>query len=82
LNLLDLFFADDRLGLGYGRELSNQSLRRDRGDDIPDVLELFYDVRLTRNFRVGASLQGRDGFSETVGGLRVRADFNLSELWR
>lgn len=82
LNLLDLFFADDRLGLGYGRELSNQSLRRDRGDDIPDVLELFYDVRLTPNFRVGASLQGRDGFSETVGGLRVRADFNLSELWR
>lgn len=82
LNVLDLFFADDRLGLAYGRNLSNQSLRRDRGDDIPDVLELFYDVRLTQNFRVGASLQGRDGFSETVAGLRVRADFNLSELWR
>lgn len=82
LNALDLFFADDRLGLGYGRELSNESLRRDRDQDIPDVLELFYDVRLTRNLRVGASLQERDGFSETVAGLRVRADFNLSELWR
>lgn len=82
LNALDLFFADDRLGLGYGRELSNESLRRDRDQDIPDVLELFYDLRLTQNLRVGASLQGRDGFSETVAGLRVRADFNLSELWR
>lgn len=82
LNALDLFFADDRLGLAYGRELSNEGLRRDRGDDIPDVLELFYDVRVLRNFRVGVSLQQRDGFSETVAGLRVRADFNLSELWR
>jgi hypothetical protein len=82
LNALDLFFADDRLGLAYGRELSNDSLRRDQGEDISDVLELFYDVRLTRNFRVGASLQAQDGFSETVAGLRVRADFNLSELWR
>ena len=82
LNVLDLFFADDRLGLGYGRELSNESLRREDDEDIPDVLELFYDVRLTRNFRVGVSLQERDGFSETVAGLRVRADFNLSELWR
>jgi hypothetical protein len=82
LNALDLFFADDRLGLGYGRALSNDSLRRDRGDDIPDVWELFYDVRLTRNFRAGASLQARAAFSETVAGLRLRADFNLSDLWR
>jgi hypothetical protein len=82
LNALDLFFADDRLGLGYGRALSNDSLRRDRGDDIPDVWELFYDVRLTRNFRAGVSLQAREAFSETVAGLRIRADFNLSDLWR
>ncbi|WAL60454.1 hypothetical protein [Thermocoleostomius sinensis] len=82
LNALDLFFADDRLGLGYGRALSNDSLRRDRDDEIPDVWELFYDVRLTRNFRVGASLQAREAFSETVAGLRIRADFNLSDLWR
>lgn len=82
VNVLDLFFADDRLGLGYGRELSNNSLRRDRDDEIPDVLELFYDVRLARHFRAGVTLQGRDAFSETVAGLRLRADFNLSDLWR
>jgi hypothetical protein len=82
VNLLDLFFADDRLGLAYGRELSNDSLRRDRGDEIPDVFEAFYDVRLTRNLRAGVSLQGRDAWSETVLGLRVRADVDLARLWR
>lgn len=81
-NLLDLFFADDRLGLAYGRELSNNSLRRDRGDEIPDVFEAFYDVRLTPNLRAGVTLQGRDAWSETVLGLRVRADLNLAGLWR
>jgi hypothetical protein len=81
-NLLDLFFADDRLGLAYGRELSNNSLRGDRGDEIPDVFEAFYDVRLTPNLRAGVTLQGRDAWSETVLGLRVRADLNLAGLWR
>ena len=81
-NLLDLFFADDRLGLAYGRELSNNSLRRDRGDEIPDVFEAFYDVRLTPNLRAGVTLQGRDAWSETVLGLRVRADLDLAGLWR
>ncbi|WP_416669959.1 hypothetical protein [Egbenema bharatensis] len=82
VNVLDLFFADDRLGLAYGRELSNNCLRRDRGDEIPDVFEAFYDVRLTRNLRAGVSLQGRDAWSETVLGLRVRADLDLARLWR
>lgn len=77
MNLLDLFLPDDRLGLGYGRQLSNNGLRRDDNDKVPDVLELFYDVRLTPNLRMGASLQERNGFSETIFGFRVRADFDL-----
>ncbi|MBD3881037.1 porin [Phormidium tenue FACHB-886] len=75
LNLLDVFMADDRLGLAYGRQLSNSNLRGD--DKIPDVLEAFYDVRLTPNLRAGVSFQERNGFSDTVLGLRIRADFNV-----
>lgn len=82
INALDLFFADDRLGLGYGRALSNNGLRRDRGNEIPDVLELFYDARITPNLRAGVILQGRDAWSETVLGLRIRADLNFAELGR
>ncbi len=77
VNLLDLFLPDDRLGLGYGRELSNNALRQDRGDKIPDVLEVFYDFRLSPNFRAGATFQQRDGFSDTVLGIRLRADFDI-----
>ncbi|GAB4377174.1 MAG: hypothetical protein Kow00121_25870 [Elainellaceae cyanobacterium] len=82
INVLDLFFDDDRLGLGYGRALSNNDLRRDRDDEIPDVVELFYDARITPNLRAGVTVQGRDAWSETVLGLRVRADFNFAELGR
>lgn len=82
LNFLDLFFPDDRLGLAYGRQLSNDELREDEGDEIPDVLELFYDVRLTPHLRAGVTIQQRDGFSETVMGFRVRADVNAAELGR
>jgi hypothetical protein len=82
MNLLDLFMEDDRLGLGYGRQLSNNGLRREAGDDVPDVLELFYDIRLTENLRAGAAVQARDGFSEAVFGFRVRADFDTDELGR
>ncbi|MBW4657428.1 MAG: carbohydrate porin [Drouetiella hepatica Uher 2000/2452] len=77
VNLLDLFLPDDRLGLGYGRELSNDALRQDRGDKIPDVLEVFYDFRVSPNFRAGATFQQRDGFSDTVLGIRLRADFDI-----
>ena len=31
-NFLDVFAPDDRLGLAYGRGLSNESLRRQIGD--------------------------------------------------
>lgn len=77
LNFLDLFMPDDRLGFGYGRNLSNDELRRDNDDKVPDVWELFYDARISPNFRAGATLQARDEFSDFVAGFRVRADFDL-----
>jgi hypothetical protein len=77
LNFLDLFTPDDRLGLAYGRQLSNDDLRQDRGNKIPDVLELFYDFRLSSNLRAAVTVQERDGFSDTVLGIRVRADFDI-----
>ncbi|MGJ3251861.1 MAG: hypothetical protein ACFE0J_12115 [Elainellaceae cyanobacterium] len=82
MNLLDLFITGDRLGLGYGRLLSNTDARRDRGDNLPDVLELFYDAPITRNLRAGVTLQQRDGFSETVAGFRIRVDFDGNDIRR
>ena len=76
LNLLDVFMADDRLGLAYGQQLSNSGLRH-RGDKTPDVLEAFYDFRLSSNLRAGVMVQERNGFSDTVLGLRIRADFDV-----
>ena len=76
LNLLDLLMADDRLGLAYGMQLSNSNLRQ-RGDRIPDVLEAFYDFRLLPNLRAGVMVQERNGFSDSVLGLRIRADFDV-----
>jgi hypothetical protein len=77
---LDLFLEGDRLGLGYSRQLSNTDLRRDRGDPVPDVLELFYDARITRNLRAGVTLRQQDGLSETIAGFRIRVDFDAREL--
>ncbi|PSB30413.1 carbohydrate porin [Stenomitos frigidus] len=82
LNFLDIFLPNDRLGIGYGRQLSNDDLRRARGDQNPDVLELFYDFRITPNLRAAVMLQERNAFSETVLGVRVRTDFDLSPLFR
>lgn len=81
-NLLDLFMPYDRLGLAYGRELSNDDLRVDRDDDYPDVWELFYDFRITPNLRAGVTLQSTNQFSETIGGFRIRADFDSSDFGR
>jgi hypothetical protein len=78
LNLLDLFLPSDRFGIAYGRQLSNNDLRRDNDDDIPDVLEVFYDIRLARNLRAGVMLQERNGFSETVVGFRIKTELNLT----
>ncbi|MBW4468981.1 MAG: carbohydrate porin [Stenomitos rutilans HA7619-LM2] len=82
LNFLDIFLPSDRLGLGYGRQLSNDDLRRDRGDNNPDVLELFYDFRITPNLRAAVMLQERNSFSDTVLGVRVRTDFDISSVFR
>lgn len=79
LSFLDLFTPDDRLGLGYGRALSNESLRR---GDTPDVLEVFYDFKFLPNLRLGFTVQGRDGFDETVFGIRVRSEFDVTPRGR
>lgn len=74
-SFLDLLTPNDRLGLGYGRSLSNDSLRRGVS---PDVLELFYDFQFLPNLRLGFTVQGRDDFSETVVGVRVKSEFNVT----
>jgi hypothetical protein len=80
-NVLDLFMPYDRLGLAYGQALSNADLR-DQEDDYPDVWELFYDFRITPNLRAGVTLQATDQFSETIGGFRIRAEFDSSDFGR
>ncbi len=77
LNFLDLFMQDDRLGFGYGRDLSNNGLRRDLGNKVPDVWELFYDFRLLPNLRAGVTLQARDEFSDVIAGFRVKTEIDL-----
>ncbi|MBX2863166.1 MAG: carbohydrate porin [Leptolyngbyaceae cyanobacterium MAG.088] len=78
VNFLDLIIDDDRFGIGYGRDLSDDDRRQGKR---PDVLETFYDIRLAPNARAAISLQFRDEFSETVLGFRVRADWDLLELF-
>lgn len=81
-NALDLFFPDDRLGLAYGRQLSNASAQQASGRPVPDVLELFYDLRLSPNLRAGVSVQERNAFTETYLGLRLRYDLADRDLRR
>lgn len=75
LSFLDLFAPDDRLGLAYGSALSNDALRQGKQ---PDVVELFYDVKLLANLRFGLSFQGRDNFDESVFGVRVKSEFDIT----
>lgn len=82
LNFLDLFMKNDRLGFGYGRDLSNDSLRRANRNKVPDVWEVFYDFRLTSYLRAGVTLQARDEFSDIVAGFRVKTEFDLLNLGR
>lgn len=82
ITFLDLLTRDDRLGLAYGRGLSNDQLRRQSGIDNPDVLELFYDFRLLPNLRVGFSIQERNNFSETIAGVRVKTEFDVTPRGR
>jgi Carbohydrate-selective porin, OprB family len=76
-NFLDLLMPYDRLGLGYGRGLSNDDLRRQGDTKVPDVLELFYDFRISDNLRLGFTVQERNQFSETVVGFRLKTQFDL-----
>ena len=80
LNFLDLFLRDDRLGFGYGRNLSNDDLRRQTGAKVPDVWEVFYDIRLSPILRAALSLQQRNQFTETVVGFRVKTEFDVTSL--
>jgi hypothetical protein len=76
---VDLFTRDDRLGLAYGTALSSDSLRR---GNRPDVAELYYDFQLIPNLRLGFTVQGRDNFSETVVGVRVKSEFDVTPRGR
>jgi len=77
LTFLDLFLPNDRLGIGYGRELSNDRLRRDAGNSIPDAAEIFYDFQVIPHLRLGFTFQALRDFSETIAGVRVRTEFDL-----
>nr|WP_290227150.1 hypothetical protein [Trichocoleus desertorum] len=79
---LDVFAPDDRLGLAYGRQLSNAALRREQGDRNPDVLELYYDFRFLPNLRLGFTLQELNGFSETIAGFRLKTEFDVTPKGR
>jgi hypothetical protein len=82
VSFLDVFSAEDRLGVAYGRGLSNNKLRARVDDPQPDALEAFYDFRFMPNLRLGFSLQGRNGFSEIVGGIRVKTEFDVTPKGR
>ena len=82
LTFLDVFARDDRLGLAYGRDLSNNALRQRSGENAPDVLELFYDFRVLPNLRVGFSVQERSNFSEVVAGFRLKTEFDVTPKGR
>jgi len=82
VNGLDVFMAGDRLGLGYGRQLSNNALRQASGNSVPDVWELFYDAKIFDNLRAGISLQQRNAWTETYLGFRVRYDLVWNPLRR
>jgi hypothetical protein len=80
VNGLDVWMAGDRLGLGYGRQLSNPALRQANGGPRPDVWELFYDAPVLDNLRAGISLQQRNAWTETYLGLRLRYDLVWNPL--
>ncbi len=82
LNFLDLLAPYDRLGIAYGQNLSNNTLRLAGGAKRPDVLEVFYDFRALPNLRLGLTVQERQNFSETVLGVRVKTEFDVTPFGR
>jgi hypothetical protein len=80
---LDLFMPNDRLGLAYGQQLSNEDLRRQSNSLIPDVLEVYYDLPIAKGLRAGVTFQERNQFSEIVAGFRIKTELSvLGELFR
>ena len=73
LNALDVFMENDRLGLGYGRNLDTTVAE----GATPDVLELFYDFEVTPHLRLGFTWQQRDQLQESYAGFRVRGDLDV-----
>ena len=82
VSFADVISKDDRLGLAYGRNLSNNLLRQVAKAEVPDVLELFYDFRFLPNLRLGFTLQQRNGFEDTFAGFRVKTDFDVTPRGR
>lgn len=73
VNALDIFMENDRLGLGYGRNLETTVA----AGETPDVLELFYDFEVIPNLRLGFTFQQRNRLQESYAGFRVRGDLDL-----
>ena len=71
----DVLSQNDRLGLAYGQQLSNDDLRDQENLDSADVVELFYDFEPAPNLRVGASAQYAG--DDTRFKLRVGYDVDL-----
>ena len=78
VSFLDLFAPDDRLGIAYGQDLSNDARRVSAGGKRSDALEVFYDFKFLNNLRMGFSLQERNSFSELIAGFRVKTEFDLT----
>jgi hypothetical protein len=77
INFLDLLMPNDRLGIAYGRALSSEKLRKQAGEKVPDVFEVFYDFAVLKNLRLAFSYQASNGFSESIFGVRVKTEFDL-----
>lgn len=77
VTFLDLLTPSDRLGIAYGRGLSNETLRQRSDDQVLDVLEIFYSFAVLPNLSLGLTFQALDGLSESILGIRVKTDFNL-----
>ncbi|HIK33903.1 MAG TPA: porin [Oscillatoriales cyanobacterium M4454_W2019_049] len=82
INVLDLFVPRDRFGIAYGQDLSNNDLRRRTDDELADVFEAFYDFALLPNVRVGFSFQSLNEFSDSILGVRVKTEFDMTPLER
>ncbi|MEB3288882.1 MAG: hypothetical protein VKI82_03140 [Leptolyngbya sp.] len=73
LNAFDVFMAEDRLGLAYGRNLPTASVN----GRTPDVLEVFYDFVALPQTRLGFTFQQRNAFQDSFLGFRIRSTVNL-----